>query len=134
MKNYTGEDLEDAKTFTYLGSIIDEQGGSDADVKVWIGKTRATCLQLKNTGTQNNCQPTPRSGFSIQMSRQFYCMGWKRGELRKPSSRRYKCLSTVVYAKYFGSVGRTLLATTYCGREQIRSQWRKESGRSAGSG
>ncbi|VDP02395.1 unnamed protein product, partial [Schistosoma mattheei] len=28
-----GEDLEDVKTFTYLGSIIDEHGGSDADVK-----------------------------------------------------------------------------------------------------
>ncbi|VDP33187.1 unnamed protein product [Schistosoma margrebowiei] len=28
-----GEDLEDAKSFTYLGSIIDEHGGSDADVK-----------------------------------------------------------------------------------------------------
>ncbi|VDP38207.1 unnamed protein product [Schistosoma margrebowiei] len=26
-----GEDLEDVKTFTYFGSIIDEQSGSDAD-------------------------------------------------------------------------------------------------------
>ncbi|VDP40286.1 unnamed protein product [Schistosoma curassoni] len=43
-----GEDLEDAKTFTYLGSIIDEHGGSDADVKAWIGKARAAYLQLKN--------------------------------------------------------------------------------------
>ncbi|VDO47580.1 unnamed protein product [Schistosoma margrebowiei] len=43
-----GEDLEDLKTFTYLGSIIDEQGGSDADVKVRIGKARAAYLQLKN--------------------------------------------------------------------------------------
>ncbi|VDP44896.1 unnamed protein product [Schistosoma margrebowiei] len=51
----------------------------------------------------------------------FYCMGWKPGELRKPSSRRYKCLSTAVYSKYFGSVGQTLSATTYCGREQTRS-------------
>ncbi|VDP32583.1 unnamed protein product [Schistosoma curassoni] len=33
-------DLEDGKTFTYLGSIIDEQGGSDAYVKVRIGKAR----------------------------------------------------------------------------------------------
>ncbi|VDP05017.1 unnamed protein product [Schistosoma mattheei] len=41
-------DLEDVKTFTYLGSIIDEQGGSDADVKARIGKARATYLQLKN--------------------------------------------------------------------------------------
>ncbi|VDP31328.1 unnamed protein product [Schistosoma margrebowiei] len=42
------EDLEDVKTFTYLDSIIDEQGGSDADVKARIGKERAACLQIKN--------------------------------------------------------------------------------------
>ncbi|VDP41502.1 unnamed protein product [Schistosoma curassoni] len=42
-----GEDLEDVKAFTYLGSIIDEYGGSDADVKAWIGKERAAYLQLK---------------------------------------------------------------------------------------
>ncbi|VDO83294.1 unnamed protein product [Schistosoma margrebowiei] len=33
-----GDDLEDVKTFIYLGSIIDEHGGSDADVKARIGK------------------------------------------------------------------------------------------------
>ncbi|VDP21463.1 unnamed protein product [Schistosoma margrebowiei] len=43
-----GEDLEDVKTFTYLGSIIDEHGGSDADVKVQIGKARTAYLQMKN--------------------------------------------------------------------------------------
>ncbi|VDO67430.1 unnamed protein product [Schistosoma margrebowiei] len=43
-----GEDLEDVKTFTYLGSIIDKQGGSDADVKARIDKARATYLQLRN--------------------------------------------------------------------------------------
>ncbi|VDP83349.1 unnamed protein product, partial [Schistosoma curassoni] len=31
-----GDDLEDVKTFTYLGSIIDEHGGPDADVKARI--------------------------------------------------------------------------------------------------
>ncbi|VDP61804.1 unnamed protein product [Schistosoma mattheei] len=40
--------MEDVESFTYLGSIIDEQGGSDADVKVRIGKARASSLQLKN--------------------------------------------------------------------------------------
>ncbi|VDP41985.1 unnamed protein product [Schistosoma margrebowiei] len=60
------------------------------------------------------------------MSGQFYCMGQKPGELRKPSSRKYRCLLTVVYAKYFKSIDRTLLATTYCGREQTRSQRRKK--------
>ncbi|VDP50166.1 unnamed protein product [Schistosoma curassoni] len=42
------EDWEDVRTFIYLGSIIDEYGGSDADVKVRIGKSRAAYLQLKN--------------------------------------------------------------------------------------
>ncbi|VDP39854.1 unnamed protein product [Schistosoma curassoni] len=76
-----GEDLEDVKTFAYLGSVIDEPG-----------------------------------------------------ELRKPSSRKYRCLLTIVYARCLGSVGRTLLATTNCGKEQTRSQRRKKSERSAGSG
>ncbi|VDP08801.1 unnamed protein product [Schistosoma curassoni] len=43
-----GEDLDDVKTFTYLGSIIDEHGGSDADVKARTGKARAVYLQLKD--------------------------------------------------------------------------------------
>ncbi|VDP69351.1 unnamed protein product [Schistosoma curassoni] len=35
-------------------------------------------------------------------------MGWKLEQPRKPPSTRCKCLLTVVYAKYFGSVGQTL--------------------------
>ncbi|VDO50664.1 unnamed protein product [Schistosoma margrebowiei] len=42
------ETMEDIESFTYLGSIIDEQGGSDADVKTKISKPRAAFLQLKN--------------------------------------------------------------------------------------
>ncbi|VDP51760.1 unnamed protein product [Schistosoma curassoni] len=43
-----GEDLEDVKAFTYLGSIINEHSGPDADVKARIGKARAAYIQLKN--------------------------------------------------------------------------------------
>ncbi|VDP78788.1 unnamed protein product [Schistosoma mattheei] len=43
-----GETLEDVESFTYLGSIIDEQVGSDADVKARIGKAKAAFLQLNN--------------------------------------------------------------------------------------
>ncbi|VDP58816.1 unnamed protein product [Schistosoma curassoni] len=42
-----GETL-DVESFTYLGNIIDEQGGSDADVKAKIGKSRAAFLKLKD--------------------------------------------------------------------------------------
>ncbi|VDO84783.1 unnamed protein product [Schistosoma margrebowiei] len=43
-----GEDLKDVKIFTYMGSIIDEHGGSDADLRVRIGKARTAYLQFKN--------------------------------------------------------------------------------------
>ncbi|VDO61738.1 unnamed protein product [Schistosoma margrebowiei] len=38
--------LKDVNTSTYLGSIIDEHGGFDADVKERISKAREACLQL----------------------------------------------------------------------------------------
>ncbi|VDP28317.1 unnamed protein product [Schistosoma mattheei] len=50
------EDLEDVKTFTYLGSIIDEQGGSDADVNARIGKAIEEHLELKTTVIQHQSQ------------------------------------------------------------------------------
>ncbi|VDP04518.1 unnamed protein product [Schistosoma margrebowiei] len=41
--------MEYVETFAYLGSIIDEHGGSDTDVKAQIGKARAFYLQLKES-------------------------------------------------------------------------------------
>ncbi|VDP64309.1 unnamed protein product [Schistosoma curassoni] len=43
-----GEDLEEVRTFTYLGGIIDEHGGSDVYVKARISKARAAFPQLNN--------------------------------------------------------------------------------------
>jgi len=40
--------LEEVNSFTYLGSVVDIQGGAEADVKARIGKARAVFLQLKN--------------------------------------------------------------------------------------
>ncbi|CAH8512409.1 unnamed protein product [Schistosoma mattheei] len=46
---FYGEALEDVETFTYLDSIIiDEQGGSDANVKVKIGKASEPFPQPKD--------------------------------------------------------------------------------------
>ena len=40
--------LEEVNSFTYLGSVVDSQWGTEADVKARIGKARAVFLQLKN--------------------------------------------------------------------------------------
>ncbi|VDP59851.1 unnamed protein product [Schistosoma mattheei] len=43
-----GGALEEVEIITYLGSTIDEQGGSDAGMQVRIGKATAALRQLKN--------------------------------------------------------------------------------------
>ncbi|VDO68557.1 unnamed protein product [Schistosoma mattheei] len=122
-----GEDSEDVKTSTYLGSIIDEQGGSDADVKARIRKVRAVYLQLKNIWNSKQLSTNTKVRiFNTNVNT------LENNESHHPEDTDvYKQLST---QKYFRSVGRTLLATTNCGKEQTRSQPRKKSGRSAGSG
>ncbi|VDO87638.1 unnamed protein product [Schistosoma margrebowiei] len=44
-----GKTLEDVESFTYLGSIIGELGGSDANVEARIGKAWTEFLQLNHT-------------------------------------------------------------------------------------
>ncbi|VDO77660.1 unnamed protein product [Schistosoma margrebowiei] len=62
------EDLEDVKTFTYLGSIIDEQVGSDADMKARIGKARAAYLQLRNIWNSKQLSTnTKKEGITINV-------------------------------------------------------------------
>ena len=43
-----GNEIDEVETFTYLVSVIDKHGGTDADVKARIGKARGAFIQLKN--------------------------------------------------------------------------------------
>ena len=47
------EAIEEVDHFTYLGSVVDTQGGTEADVKARIGKARVAFLQLKNIWNSN---------------------------------------------------------------------------------
>lgn len=40
--------LEEVNSFTYLGSIVNKQGGSDEDIRARIGKARAVYISMKN--------------------------------------------------------------------------------------
>ncbi|VDP35088.1 unnamed protein product [Schistosoma margrebowiei] len=66
-----GKALDDVESFTYLGSIMDEEEKSGADVNSSVGKARTT-YSLRTNRTQNNYQLIPKSQSSIRMSRQFY--------------------------------------------------------------
>ena len=47
------EAIEEVDHFTYLGSVVDTQGGTEADVKARIGTARVVFLQLKNIWNSN---------------------------------------------------------------------------------
>ncbi len=55
-----GSSLEECQSFTYLGSILDKYGGTDADVKSRIGKARAAFIQLKNIWTSRELSLTTK--------------------------------------------------------------------------
>ncbi|VDP80444.1 unnamed protein product [Schistosoma curassoni] len=50
---FDGETMEDEESFTYMGNIIDEQGGSDAGVNVRIEKAWTISLQMKKIWNSN---------------------------------------------------------------------------------
>ncbi|CAH8547411.1 unnamed protein product [Schistosoma guineensis] len=73
-----GEDFEDVKTFTYLGSIIDEHGGSDAYVKARIGKATAAYLQLRNIWNSKQLSVNQHQGQNFQYKCQDSSTLWGR--------------------------------------------------------
>ena len=58
-----GERLEEVDSFTYLGSIIDSQGGTDADVKTRIGKARTAFVMLINIWNSTKLQTRTKLRF-----------------------------------------------------------------------
>ena len=66
------EAIEGVDHFTYLSSVVETQGGTEADVKARIGKAMVAFLQLKNIWKSNVLSLKKRSGFSIQMSRLLF--------------------------------------------------------------
>ncbi|VDO72840.1 unnamed protein product [Schistosoma curassoni] len=71
-----GEDLEDVKTFTYVVSIIDEHGGSDADVIAQISKARAAYLQFKNICDSKQLSARQQQGHNFQYTCQHSSTVW----------------------------------------------------------
>ena len=43
-----GEPIREVESVVYLGSVVDQQGGTDQDVTARIGKATAAFVMLKN--------------------------------------------------------------------------------------
>ncbi|VDP85795.1 unnamed protein product [Schistosoma mattheei] len=71
-----GETLEDVGSFTYLGSIIDQQGGSDADVMVKIGRAMVAFLLLKNIWNSKQLPTSHYENENLQYERRGSSTVW----------------------------------------------------------
>ena len=56
-----GEELGEVESFTYLGSVMDKSGGTDADVKTRIGKARSAFKTTTNPPPPPSPQENPLS-------------------------------------------------------------------------
>ena len=75
-----GSQLEEVQSFTYLGSIVDQPGGTDADVKSRIGKARVAFKLLNNIcGSPGSCPGTQRFFCSTQTLSQSNFMERRHG-------------------------------------------------------
>ena len=86
--------LED-DSFTYLGSVADQQGGSNADTKARLGKARMAFIKLRNVWSSNSPQDWGWNWeFLRAISSQCRCMQQLDGVQQEQQHRKYKPSST----------------------------------------
>ncbi|XP_073695611.1 uncharacterized protein [Garra rufa] len=100
-----GSSLEEVQSFTYLGSIIDQQGGTDTDVKARIGKARAAFIQLKNIWASRELTLTMKIRLFNSIVKPVLLYGAETWRITKTTTRRIQtfintCLRKILYIRW----------------------------------
>ena len=74
-----GAELGEVESSTYLGSVMEKSGGTDADVKTRIGKARSAYSMLKRYGTPEKSARPPRYVCLTQTLSRYCCVEQKHG-------------------------------------------------------
>ncbi|XP_070206237.1 uncharacterized protein [Littorina saxatilis] len=109
-----GEALQEVDNFTYLGSIVDKQGGTDVDVRVRIGKARAAFLQLKNVWASADLSINTKLRIFNTTMKRILRIRWPDTISNKDLWQRTKQLSVEqdILQRRFRWIGHTLRKTT----------------------
>lgn len=70
-------------SFTYLGSAVDKLGGTDADVKLQIGKARAAFPQLRNVWGSSDLPLNTKLRILVKPALLYGPETWLAGQLPK---------------------------------------------------
>ena len=77
--------LEIVESFTYLGSIIDGKGGTEADVRTRIGKARTAFANLSNVWKASKISISTKIRLFTQMLNQYCYTAARPGKQHKGS-------------------------------------------------
>ncbi|VDP57902.1 unnamed protein product [Schistosoma margrebowiei] len=122
-----GETLEDVESFTYVGSIIDEQGGSDSDVEARIGKARTAFVQLNNIWKLKQLSTNIKVRIFNTNVKAVLLYGTETWRTTMTTIMKVQLSINSCFARYSTPIGRIPSATALCGREQISFQLKKNS-------
>lgn len=125
-----GSPLEEVQSFTYLGSIIDQQGGTDADVKARIGKARAAFIQLKNIWTSRDLSLTTKIRLFNSNVKSVLLYGAETWRTTKTTTRKVQtfinsCLRRILQIRWPDTISNVNLWERTCqlpAEEEIRKR------------
>ena len=97
--------LEEVDTFTYLGSTMDKQGGSEADVKARTAKARASFNQLSKVWKASNISLRTKLRLfnsNVKSVLLYGCETWKttKAVLNRAQTFINKCLRSILKLKW----------------------------------
>ena len=75
-----GEPIREVKSFFYLGSMVDQQGGTDCDVTARIGKARAAFVMQKNIWASGGISMRTKLrifNFNVKSVLLYGCETWR---------------------------------------------------------
>ncbi len=106
--------LEEVQSFTYLGRIIYQQGGTDADVKARIGKARVAFIQLKNIWASRELTLTTKIRLFNSNVKSVLLYGAETWRTTKVTNRKIQtfinsCLRRILHIRWPDTISNTNL-------------------------
>ena len=99
------------QSFTYLGSIIDQQGGTAADVKARIGKARGAFIQLKKIWASKELSLTTPFNSNVKSVLLYGAQTWRMSKttINKVQTFLNNCLRRIPKIRWPDTISNTNL-------------------------
>ena len=116
------EPIREVESFVYLGSVADQQGGTDRDVTARIGKARAAFAMLKNIWASRGISMRTKLcifNFNMKLVLLYRCETWWTTQTMQQKIQTFfnTCLRRI-----YKTDGKRRSKMKMCGRERDRNQ------------